>query len=293
LHQPPDIALFFGHLHPMLVHLPIGMLTLLAILELAAWLPRSKNANASAGFIIALAAPLAVVAAICGWLLSLEGGYDQTLLSWHKWLGIGTAAGSTAAAVLYWRKQLNSYRAVLFCTAALLMVTGHLGGSLTHGSDFLTRYAPEPLKKWLHLGGESAPAKPTVFKDPQQFSAFEAVISPILDNRCIVCHGPKKSKAGLRLDSFAGLMRGGDDGDVIVPGDSAHSPMVQRPMLPLDDDDHMPPEGKPQLTADEIALLKWWVDAGAPEKKMLFELEPPSEILKILSTNSVPRKPSK
>ena len=86
LNQPPDILLFFGHLHPVLVHLPIGMLTLLAVLELAAWFPPFKNANASAGFIIALAAPLAVIAAVCGWLLSLEGGYDETLLAWHKWL---------------------------------------------------------------------------------------------------------------------------------------------------------------------------------------------------------------
>jgi uncharacterized membrane protein len=293
LNQPPDILLFFGHLHPVLVHLPIGMLTLLAVLELAAWFPPFKNANASAGFIIALAAPLAVIAAVCGWLLSLEGGYDETLLAWHKWFGIATAAGTTAAAVLFWRKKFNSYRTVLFLTAVLLMAAGHLGGSLTHGSDFLTRYAPGPLKKWLRLSGEGAPAKPTVFKDPRQFSVFEALISPILENKCIGCHGAKKSKAGLRLDSFDGVMKGGDDGDVIAPGDSAHSPMVQRPMLPVDDDDHMPPEGKPQLTADEIKLLKWWVDAGAPEHKMLSELRPPAEILNFLSTNSVPAKPSK
>jgi uncharacterized membrane protein len=283
LHQTPDILLFFGHLHPLLVHLPIGMLAALTALEAAAWIPRFKNANASAGFILALASPLAVVAAVCGWLLSLEGGYDETLLEWHKWLGIGTASGCAVAAILYWRKKFNSYRAILFATAALLMATGHLGGSLTHGSDFLTRYAPGPLKKWLRLSGEGAPAKPTVFKDPQQFSVFEAIILPILENKCVACHGATKAKASLRYDSYENLMKGGEDGDVVMPGDSTHSPMVQRPMLPADSDDHMPPAGKPQLTPEEIALLKWWVDAGAPEKQMLSELQPPPDILEILS----------
>jgi uncharacterized membrane protein len=294
LDKQPDILLFFGHLHPLLVHLPIGMLTLLAVMELAAWIPRFKNANASAGFVLALAAPLAVVAAVCGWLLSLEGGYDESLLAWHKWLGISTAAASVAAAILFWRKQFNSYRAVLFITAALLMATGHLGGSLTHGSDFLTRYAPGPLKKMVGLlSVGNGPAKPTVFKDPQQFSVFEAVVLPIFQNKCIACHGPKKSKAGLRLDSFDGVMNGGDDGKVVVPGDTAHSDLPRRIQLPMDDDDHMPPDGKPQLTADEIALLKWWVDAGAPEKKMLSELQPPAEILKIFSSNFMPAVLSK
>ena len=262
------------------------MLVALAALEAAAWIPRFKNANVSAGFVIALAAPLAVIAAVCGWLLSLEGGYDETLLSWHKWLGIATATGTVVAATLYWRKKLKLYRALLFFTVALLMAAGHLGGSLTHGSDFLTRYAPGPLKKMLRLMDMSAPAKPTVFKDPHQFSVFEAIISPILENKCIHCHGANKSKAGLRLDSFAGLMNGGDDGAVVEPGDSAHSPIVQRPSLPPDDDDHMPPAGKPQLTADEIALLKWWVETGASEKQMLSELQPPPGILKILSSIS-------
>jgi uncharacterized membrane protein len=293
LDKPPDILLFFGHLHPLLVHLPIGMLTLLMVLELAAWFPSFKNANASAGFILALAAPLAVVAAVCGWLLSLEGGYDQSLLAWHKWLGIATAAGSVAAAILFWRKKFNSYRAVLLFTAALLMAAGHLGGSLTHGSDFLTQYAPGPLKKMFDLTFGNSPAKPTVFKDPQQFSVFEAVVLPIFQNRCMVCHGPKKSKAGLRLDSFDGVMNGGDDGKVVVPGDLAGSDLPRRIQLPVDADDHMPPEGKPQLTPDEIALLKWWVDAGAPGKKMLSELQPPPDIAKILSAISVPAAPSK
>lgn len=283
MHQPPEILLFFGRFHVLLVHLPIGMLIALAILEFAAWFPRFKNANASAGFILALATPLAVVTAICGWLLSLGGGYDETLLTWHEWLGISTATGCVVTAILFYRKKFNAYRASLFVTVALLAAAGHLGGSLTHGSDYLTRYAPWPLKQLL--GGtvdkKSAPA--VSVKSPQQLPVFAGIIAPIFANKCVNCHGPAKSKGDLRLDSFAALMKGGEDGIVLKPGDAAQSPILQRLLLPADDDDHMPPKGKPQLTAEEIALLKWWVDGGASEARTVAELQPPADILKILS----------
>lgn len=279
----PDILLFAGRFHPMLVHLPIGLLVALAALEIAAWLPRFRNANASAGFLIALAAPLAVVTALSGWLLSQAGGYDADLLNWHQWLGIATAAGSVAAAVLFWKKKLNSYRCVLFFTVAVLLAAGHLGGSLTHGSDYLGKYAPGPLKKIL---GASATGAAT-FEDIHTAPVFAAVIAPILEARCVECHGAAKSKAALRLDSFAALMKGSENGAVIQPGDAAQSPLVQLVLLPVDTDDHMPPEGKPQLSAGQMAVLEWWVAAGAPETNTLAELQPPPEILQAISAGTM------
>jgi uncharacterized membrane protein len=284
--QPPDIFLFLGRFHPLLVHLPIGMLVALALLELAAFIPRFKNANVSAGYIIALAAPLALMSATCGWLLSLSGGYDATLLAWHKWLGITTAVGSVTAAILFWRKKFNSYRIVLFISVTVLMVAGHLGGSLTHGSDYLGRYAPRPFRKLLG----ATEKKNFIGGDISQAPVFAAVIEPILETRCVECHGPAKVKAELRLDSFAGLMKGGEDGGVVKPGDIAQSPLMQRVLLPADSDDHMPPAGKPQLSANQIAVLKWWVEAGAPEQKTLAELQPPPEISKIISTFGISTK---
>ena len=89
---PSDTLLLFGRFHPLLVHLPIGLIVLLAFLELLACWPRLKKANASAGAILALAVPASIVTAVCGWLLSLGGGYDDRLLQWHKWTGIAVAA---------------------------------------------------------------------------------------------------------------------------------------------------------------------------------------------------------
>ena len=89
---PSDISLFFGRLHPLLVHLPIGLIVLLALLEVLARSHRFKQANANAGLILALAVPASLVSVLCGWLLSLGGGYPDSLLQWHKWTGIATAA---------------------------------------------------------------------------------------------------------------------------------------------------------------------------------------------------------
>ncbi len=154
------------------------MLVALAALEMAAWFPRFKNANASSGFLLALAAPLAVITAVCGWLLSLAGGYDATLLEWHKWLGTATAAGCVVSAILYQRRQFNTYRVSLFVTVALVTVAGHLGGSLTHGSDYLTRYAPWPLKELLGGADKKKSSSVSSVKDPQQLPVFAGIIAP-------------------------------------------------------------------------------------------------------------------
>jgi uncharacterized membrane protein len=283
LHQPPDILLFLGRLHPLLVHLPIGMMVALASLEMAARLPRFKNAAASAGFILVLATPLAVVTAACGWLLSLGGGYDDQLLAWHKWLGTGTAVGTVVAGILFWRRNFLAYRVSLFITAGLLMAAGHLGGSLTHGSDYLTHYAPEPIKRMLGISIAKKASPPRSLAELQNLPIFAAVIEPLLENKCVQCHGPQKSKGGLRLDSLAALLAGSDDGAVLTPGDAAQSPLVRRLLLPADHDDHMPPAGKPQLTTAEISVLQWWVAAGAPETNTLNQLAPPPEVLAALS----------
>jgi len=267
----------------LLVHLPIGMLAALAALELTAFIPRFKNANGSAGFILALAAPLAVVTAICGWLLSLGGGYDETLLAWHKWLGTVTAVTAMVAAILFWRGKFCAYRASLFVTVGLLMAAGHLGGSLTHGSDYLTRYAPEPIKKLLGITAIKNTSATVSINELRARPFFAGVIEPIFQNKCVSCHGAEKSKGGLRLDSFAALQAGGKDDVAIKSGDAAQSPIIQRALLPGSDDDHMPPEGKPQLTAAEIVVLKWWINAGAPESKTLDSLQTPPEILSALS----------
>ncbi len=286
---PSDIVLFLGHLHPVLVHLPIGFLVLLAVLELLALRPRFKDANTSARIILVLAVPAAAVTAFCGWLLGEHGDYESSLLEWHERAGIGVAIATAVLLVLHLLHQRRTYRACLVVSCLLLGVAGHLGGSLTHGRDYLTRYAPEPFRSWL--GG--TPATPgagssviTVPADWVQQPAFGTIVQPILANYCVPCHGPEKAKARLRLDSFDALMAGSKDGPVVQPGDAAGSVLGKLTALPRDDDMHMPPSGKPQPSADDLALIRWWINAGASVDAKAAELKPPTEIERLLNARS-------
>ena len=89
---------------------------------------------------------------------------------------------------------------------------------------------------------------------------FVRDIQPILLSRCSECHGEKLAKSGLRLDVKSAAFAGGDSGKVIVPGQSGNSSLWER--ISSTGDDRMPPKGNP-LTADQIRLVKQWIDQGA------------------------------
>lgn len=91
--------------------------------------------------------------------------------------------------------------------------------------------------------------------------SFERDVRPILTARCVTCHGANKQKGELRLDAKSFALRGGDSGPVIVAGKSVESLLWQR-VSSTSDDERMPPDGKP-LTAEQLAALKAWIDAGA------------------------------
>lgn len=285
-----DLALFFGRFHPVLVHLPIGLLVLLGFLELLARWPRFQYANANAGLIIALAAPLSALTAALGWLLSQGGGYDPMLLQLHMWTGFGTAGVAVLAGLLYAAKARGAYRAVLWCGVGLLAVSSHFGGSLTHGSDYLTRYAPAPLRNLLKGTKPAAPAplKNEPDAEPSEPPLFTSKIAPILDDKCAACHGAEKAKAGLRVDSFEALIKGGDSGQGVLAGNSAESEIIKRILLPVGHDDHMPPDGKPQPTADEIALLRWWIDSGAGPTNSPSLENAPANVARLLKVQAAP-----
>src|ERR1019366_7830015 len=90
---PNDLVMFLGRFHPVLVHLPIGGLVLLGVLELLAKFPRFKDAAQSKRLLLGLTAAASVAAALLGWMLSQAGDYDPQLLHWHKWAGFAVAAG--------------------------------------------------------------------------------------------------------------------------------------------------------------------------------------------------------
>jgi hypothetical protein len=166
-------------------------------------------------------------------------------------------------------------------TLALLVAAAHVGGKITHGSDFLTARMPPSLARLL---GFTLPA-PAVKPRPIDFDhaeAFAHVVQPIFQDRCVSCHGAAKTNGGLRLDSWDFLVKGGKHGPVFKSGDLAKSDLVRRIGLPTDVKEHMPTKGKPQLVDDDLTLLEWWVGAGAPREKIVASLDLPPAVQDIL-----------
>ena len=86
-------------------------------------------------------------------------------------------------------------------------------------------------------------------------------VKSIFRERCYACHGALKQEAGLRLDTGSLAKTGGDSGAANVPGNTEHSPLIER-ISAIDESVRMPPEGKP-LTPEQISVLTRWVQSGA------------------------------
>ena len=90
---------------------------------------------------------------------------------------------------------------------------------------------------------------------------FQRDVRPVFERHCFRCHGPDKQKGGLRLDVKQGAFAGGDSGPAIVAGRSGESDLLRR-IASTDQDERMPPEGS-RLSAEEIARIRGWIEAGA------------------------------
>jgi uncharacterized membrane protein/mono/diheme cytochrome c family protein len=280
-----QIIPFLGSFHPVLVHLPIGILIVALLLE---WLSRkSKYASVKGAIpVIFFAAALtAIMACMTGYWLSLSGEYDEVTLGRHKWMGIITALLSSMAYVL---KQgylpIPSANKIynVFCVAlsVLIVVTGHLGGNLTHGSGYLVKNLPEPLRKTFGYADLQTESKP--IPDVQEAAVYDDLVARVIQKKCISCHGPDKQKGGLRLDTKEWIDKGGKDGKILTSGSPEQSELIKRLLLPVEDEDHMPPKEKNQLTENEIALLHWWIKQGPQFDKQVKDIAQNDTIKKIL-----------
>jgi uncharacterized membrane protein len=128
-----------GHFHPLIVHLPIGILLLAIVFTFLAEKERFQGLKAAIPLSFLLGAFAATASCITGYLLSTSGDYEGETVQNHQWLGIATAIlGFVSYFVTRTNKDL-SYNFFSKITVSLLgillTITGHLGGNLTHGSD--------------------------------------------------------------------------------------------------------------------------------------------------------------
>ena len=285
----PELSLFIGRFHPTLLHLPVTLLLLALLLE-AIRLPRlARVVPAFPGIVLDsvlwLAALSGFAAALAGWLLSSEGGYDAVLLGRHLWSGIATGMGAFACVLLRSFAKAQPDRALLqrlatalvVATCGTMMFAAHAGGSLTHGEGYLTEHAPAPIR---FLAGLPIPRdRSREARTPiAEREAFDGVALRILESHCTSCHNPGKLKGNLKLDTYEGILAGGQSGRAVVAGDPGSSEILKRVHLPLEDKEHMPPKGKTPLTDDEAAVLAWWIEAGLPKDGTLKARKAPTEI---------------
>ena len=240
-----------GKLHLLFLHLPIGFLILAAVLEIRLRIKLNPEVESIMKFVLTLTAWAGGLSALFGWLLWWKGDYSGNSMLYHQCLGSATAVILIVQRLTYpWGKYL------LFGVALILILwTGHFGGSLTHGDDFL--FIPPSLEVRNNL------KKARVYSD---------LVAPIFTENCNSCHNHNKRKGGLVLSDREGIMSGGKSGPVILPGDPSGSLLIQLLELPPDDELHMPPAGKVPLATAEVSLLKWWIETGAPFEGKIVEI---------------------
>jgi len=228
-----------GRMHPLILHFPIVLLILFTGQKFI--LRQADNT------LLLLTAFAAVVTAGMGLLLSREPGYDQDALLLHKYSGI--LLSFLTLAWYAWYDQLQRIKwaplSAAFLCLGLLTFAGHQGASITHGQNFL-------LAPVISL----APEKTVALNDAV---VFTDMVQPILKRKCMGCHNSNKAKGELVMETTNLLLKGGKSGP---PWDSTRADLgllMQRIHLPPDQEKHMPPRGKPQLTDDEITILYQWL----------------------------------
>ena len=277
---------FLGRFHPLLVHLPIGILLLAFFFECVSFHNKYKKLKAAVKPSLLAGAFFAILSCITGFFLKQEGGYPDNTVNLHQYSGIATAVFATLLYVLAIRFKTfyadpvkrKRVRLMLFIPLVVLVsVTGHLGGSLTHGeeylfaSPFLSETEPDPA------------AKIRAIADIDSVILFKDVIRPVVEAHCFTCHSSGKQKGQLRLDHPDFILHGGKHGAVLIPGLPDSSELYKRLMLPLEDEHHMPPNERPQLTSTEIALIMLWIEEGANFEKPVYSFANSDKIKTYLS----------
>ncbi|HEX5171010.1 MAG TPA: c-type cytochrome domain-containing protein [Cyclobacteriaceae bacterium] len=261
------LLLLGGRLHPLLVHLPIGMLLLAFMFELFSLSRRYKKLEIAVQPALLWGALTAIASVTSGYFLSQEGGYEDRLVVLHKNFGIATALFSVLLLFIRYhftsgfsnKKKRKLMRIILFLPLMILLITtGHLGGSLTHGEEFLTEgTAFNSTDEFIN------PAiKLNAINNVREAVLYADVIQPIFESNCYPCHSSKKQKGQLRLDGIDLILKGGKHGAVLEPGNADSSTLFARLMLPLENEHHMPPNEKPQLPSAALDLIRLWLNEG-------------------------------
>ncbi len=286
--ESTGFLVFLGRFHPLLLHFPIVLVLLALTLETLNWYQNKYAGETSKaskisylfGPVLFVSAISALVTVIGGYLLYRSGDYRGELVQRHLWGGVVLVLAVNGAALFYLLSRYNEvkwhqtiYRCFILVAGIVVMITSHIGGTITHGQDFLVEHMPTL--------GSLKPA-PIEQKNPADLLVFQDLIIPVIEDKCQSCHNQYKSKGGLVMTSYAELQKGGDsEKPLLVADNPSESELFLRITLPEDHDDKMPPSEKAPLSEDEINLIQWWIETGATVEMKLGP-EPPDSISRLL-----------
>lgn len=265
-----------GRLHPLIVHLPIGFIILGLLLQI--YFRRRKAFKEVIGKVYLWAGYSAILACLTGYLQYLGEGYAYDSVKLHLWSGIGAAffcfilwarLGGIAEKRIFPKIPMVALSILMFI---LISFTGHQGGNITHGEDYLVEPLPNSVK--VALGYEVFEEKEIVLseEDWQNAVLYTELVEPILNNNCVSCHNPKKAKGDLLLNTREGIETSGENAPVVMANHPDESDLFKRMELPKEDDNHMPPDGKKQPSKEEVALIGVWIENGMSFDKTIGEI---------------------
>jgi hypothetical protein len=233
---------FLGRFHVLFVHLPLGILTLAVALEILVRFRRFRWLETAVAPVWIAGATSALATVALGFMHATEESFeDVAAVETHQWAGVTLAAAACLTAILRTRmhavadwprwagpeKVARLYRAVqpAFAPGArldracdnlwsvpvaavlfLMFLTGHLGGSLTHGDTYLVQYAPGPVRVLAGLPADAGPRPKPM--DLASADIYLDVVQPALERRCLSCHNNSKTSGGFSAATYESLMRG-------------------------------------------------------------------------------------
>ncbi|MGZ3274838.1 MAG: c-type cytochrome domain-containing protein [Caulobacteraceae bacterium] len=295
---------FLGRFHVLVLHLPLGILTLAVALEILTRFKTFQFLKPALAPTWIAGAVTAIATVALGYMHASEDSFqDMPAVEAHRMAGVTLALVTCLIALLRtrmlpaptWPKWAGPegvfapvYRAVQPAFAPgskldtgydklwalpvavillLMFLTGHLGGNLTHGDTYLVQYAPGPIRMLAGLPPNAGPRpKP---KDLASADLFLDVVQPALEQRCSGCHNNSKKSGGFSVATYDTLMKGGNKGPVIVAGNPSGSDLFHRVNLTPDNGDFMPKDGKTPLNKNEIAAVGAWIQQGAPKSALV------------------------
>ncbi len=264
-----DISSFFGRLHPLIVHLPIGFIIIEIILEWYLKVNKIYISNKILSFIWFLAFISSIFAVFFGWLLASNGHYAEDNIYLHRWSGILLVffilfIWGLKSKMIYLFKSQNSF--FNFLIIIILLIVSHQGGKITHGENYILEYSPEFIKKKFYNNTNTKIS----YKDKEldSIEIFKELILPIFEHKCISCHNNEIQMGELNMTTVAKLFKGGSSGNAIINKNAEKSILFNRITLPQNNNKFMPPNSNP-LTYDEINLIKWWLNSDIKSNNRL------------------------